>query len=90
MYVRTIRHHYETYGWHVCAGRLKYVVDLDLTVARAGPHDGGAGRAANAPGRPEVGEHAPEEITIRVPSCGEAMRRNAERAGKARRLRRYP
>ena len=65
-------------------------VDLDLTVTCAGPHDSGAGRAANVPGGLEVGKHAPEEITIRVNSCGKALRPYAHRAGKARRLRRYP
>ena len=71
------------------AGRVKHV-DFDLTVARIGPHDGGAGRVANAPGGPEVGEHAPEGITTKYHSCGEALRPIPERAGKARRLRRYP
>ena len=33
MYVRVIRHHNETCGWHVCTGRVRLVVDLDLTVA---------------------------------------------------------
>ena len=55
-----IRHRDETYGWHVCAGRAKHVVDLDPTVARTGPHDGGAGRAAYPPGAPETEEHPPE------------------------------
>ena len=71
-YVRVIRYH-ETCGCHVCAGRVNHVVDLDLTVARAGPHDAGAGRAANAPSGPEVGKHPPEEITIRANSCGETL-----------------
>lgn len=44
---------------------VKHVVDLDRTVARAGPHDGGTSRAADAPGGPEVGVHAPEEIKIK-------------------------
>ena len=72
-----MRHRNETCGWHVCAGRMKHVVDLDLTVARAGPHDGGAGRAADAPGGREVGGHAPEGLMIRVNSCVEALRQNA-------------
>ena len=63
-----MRHRNETCGWHVCAGRVKHV-DLDLTVARAGPRDGGTGRAADAPRGPEVGEHAPEGITIRGNLC---------------------
>lgn len=46
-------------GRHVCAGQTKHVVDLDLTVARAGPCDGGAGRAADPCPGPEVGEHTP-------------------------------
>ena len=29
-----MRHRNETFGWHVCAGRAKHVVDLDPTVAR--------------------------------------------------------
>ena len=70
----------------ICAGRVKHVVDLDLTVARLGPHDGGAGRAADASWGAAVREHAREEITIKEHSCGEALRQNA----KARRLRRYP
>ena len=36
MYVRVIRPHNETFGWHVRAGRVTHVVDLDPTVAR--PH----------------------------------------------------
>ena len=84
MSVRVMRHRNETRGWHVCAGRVKHVVDLNLTVARAGPHDGGTGRAAGAPGGPEVGEHAPEGITTRVNFCVEALRQNAEWAGKPR------
>ena len=80
-----MRHRNETCGRHVCAGRVKRVVDLDLTVARAGPHDGGIGRAADAPGGPVVGGHAPEGITTKYQSCGEALRQNAERAGKPRR-----
>ena len=63
-----MRHHDKTCGWHVCGGRVKHVVDLDLAIDRAVPHDGGAGRAANAPGEPEVGERALEGITIRVNS----------------------
>ena len=34
---------------------------LDLTAARTGPHDRGAGRLVDAPGGPEVAEHAPEK-----------------------------
>ena len=60
-----MRHRNETCGWHVCAGRVKHVVDLDLTVARTGPHDGGAGKVADASGGPEGGEHAPEGITTK-------------------------
>ena len=85
-----MRHRNDTCGRHVCAGRVKHVVDLDPTVARTGPHDGGAGRVADAPGGPEVGEHAPEGITTKVNFCVDALRQNAERARKARRLRRYP
>ena len=85
-----MRHRKETCGWHVCAGRVKHVVDLDLTVARIGPHDEGARRAAKAPGGPEVGHHAPERITIKYNTWGEAFRQNAEREGKARGLRWYP
>ena len=90
MNVRVIRHHSETCGWHVCAGRVKHVIDLDPTVARKGAHDGGAGRVADAPGGPEVEEHAPKAITAKLNFCVEASRRNAEKAGKTRRLRRYP
>ena len=63
--------------------------DTDLTVARPGPHDGGAGRVADVPREPEVGEHPAEGITIKYHSCGEVLRQNAERAGKALTLRRY-
>ena len=52
-------------GRRVCAGRAKHVVDLDLAVARTGPHEVGAGRAADPPGGPEVGEHAPEQIATK-------------------------
>ena len=83
-----MRHRNEICGRLVCAGRVKHVVDLDLTAARARPHDGGTGRAADAPGGPEVGGHTPEGITIIVNFCVEALRPNAERAGKPRRLRR--
>ena len=61
-----IRHRNETRGWHVCAGRVKYVVYLDLTVVRTGPRDDGAGRAADAPGGPDVGEHTPEGVTMKT------------------------
>ena len=77
-----MRHRNETCGRHVCAGRVKRVVDLDLTVSRAGPHDGGIDMAANIPGGHEVEEHAPEGNTVRVNFCFEALRHNAERAGK--------
>ena len=69
--MRITRHHKETYGWHVCAGRVKHVVDLGLTVARRDPHDGGAGKVADAPGGSKVGEHATESMTTKH-SCGEA------------------
>ena len=59
-------------GRRVCAtGRAKHVVDLDLAVARTGPHEVGAGRAADPPGGPEVGEHAPKEIATRFSVCDE-------------------
>ena len=85
-----MRHRNETCGWLVCAGRVKHVVDLDLTVARTCPHHDGARRAADASGGPEVGDHALKGITIQYHSCGGALRQNAERAGKTRTLRRYP
>ena len=68
-------------GMYVPGEGNKHVVDLGLTVARVGPHNGGAGRAAIAQGRPEIGKHAPEEITKELKSCGEALRQNAQRAG---------
>lgn len=46
---------------HVFAGRVKHVGDLQLAATWTGPPDGGAGRVADALGRPEVREHAPEE-----------------------------
>ena len=85
-----MRHRIETCGWHVCAGRVKHAVDLDPTVARTGPHDGGTSRVADTPGGPEVGEHAPEGITTKLHFCVEAFRQNAESAGTARRMRRCP
>ena len=50
-------------SWMACMYRAceKHVVDLDLKAARTRPHDGGAGRAADAPGGPEVGEHLPKD-----------------------------
>ena len=86
MHVRVMLYRNETCGWHVCGGRVKHIVDLDLTVAYTGPHDDGASRAADAPGRPEIGGHTPEGITIKYSSCGEALRQDAERAGKPRRF----
>ena len=61
-----MRHRIETCGWHVCAGHVKHVVDFDLTVGRKGSHDDGAGRAADAPGGPDVGEHTPEGVTMKT------------------------
>ena len=52
-------------GRRVCAGRAKHVVDLDLAVARTGPYEVCAGRAADPPRGSEVGEHAPEEIATK-------------------------
>ena len=89
MYVRVIRRHDGICGWHVCAGRAEHVVDVEPTVARTGPPDG-AGRAADPPGAPKAKEHPTEEITTKLSLFVEALRQNAERAGKARRLRRYP
>ena len=54
-----MRHRNETCGWHVCIGRVTHVVDLDPTVTHTGPHNGGAGRAADPPGAPEAEEHPP-------------------------------
>ena len=60
-------------GRRVCAGRAKHAVDLDLAVARTGPHEVGAGRAGDpwAPRGPEVGEHAPDLIATKYSSCDE-------------------
>ena len=69
-----MRHRNETCGWHVCAGRVTHVVDLDPTVARTGPHDGGAGRAADPPGAPEAEEHPPEEIRTKLNFFVEVLR----------------
>ena len=69
-----MRHRTETCGWHVCAGRVKHVVDLDRMVVRTGPHEGGAGGVADAPGGAEVGEHASEGIMVKDHACGEALR----------------
>ena len=61
-------------------------------VARVLPEEGvavinmddarGIDMAANIPGGHEVEEHAPEGNTVRVNFCFEALRHNAERAGK--------
>ena len=85
-----MRHRVETCGWHACAGRVKHVVDVDLTVTRSGPYDDGAGTAADPPGDRRSESTPLKEITIRHHSCGEALSQNAERVGKARRLRKYP
>ena len=73
-----MRHCNETFGWHACAGRGTHVVDLDPTVARTEPHDGGAGSAADPPGAPETEKHPPEEITTKLNSvsrrCVETLR----------------
>ena len=52
-------------------GRARHVVDLDLAVARTGPHEVGAGRTADTLGGPEVGEHVPEEIATKYSSRDE-------------------
>ena len=57
IYVRVMRHRNETYGWHVCAGRVKHVVDLEP--------DGRPHRTSRLRGAPEVGEHAPEGIATK-------------------------
>ena len=91
MCVRVERHRKKACGWHVVySGRVEHAVDLDHTVARRGPDDDGAGNTADDPEGPEVGEHDPEGNTTKDHSCPEALRQNAERAGKARRLRRCP
>ena len=67
-----LRHRHHTwFGRRACAGWAKHVVDLDVAVARAGPHEVGAGRTAKPPGGPQVGEHAPEEIATKYSSCDE-------------------
>lgn len=55
--------------WHVFDGRANPVVDLEPTADRVSPHDGGAGRAAHAPGGPEVGKHVPKYRTIKRTPC---------------------
>lgn len=74
--------------WHVLGGRATHV-DLGLTAVVTGPHDGGAGKAADARGGPEVGEYAFEDLTINNITCREQLRQIAERAGNTGRLRRY-
>ena len=81
---------YESCGWYVCTGRVKHVVDLDLTVARTGPCDDGACKAADAPGGQDVGDHASEGITMKHNSCRDAVRQHTQMAGKYLRLRGYP
>ena len=71
MYVCTCHASSQRNLWVACmCGCVKHVVDLDLTVARTGPRDGGAGGVADAPRGPEVGEHAPEGITTKDYSRG--------------------
>ena len=55
-----MRHRHETSGWHVRAGRVKHVVDLELMAARVNPHEDGAGRTADATGGPKVEQHVSE------------------------------
>ena len=82
MYTRVMRHRNETCAWHVCAGHVKHVVDLDLTIGHTAPHDGGAAKCGRRSRGPEVGEHAPERITTKDDSCVEALRQNAATAGR--------
>lgn len=49
MCVRITRHRNEIWVTCTSAGRAKHVVDLEITSARVGAHDAGAGRAADAP-----------------------------------------
>ena len=84
-----MHHCTETCDWQICSGCVKHVVNLDLTVARTDSHDSGTGRVADPSGGPQVGEHAPGGITTKYHSCGEALRQNTDRAGKARRMWRY-
>ena len=66
--------------------RSQHAVDFDPAVAHTGPHDGGAGKLTDAHGGLEIREDAPEGITTK----GRVASKAAERAGKARILRRYP
>ena len=66
----------------MCRAREK-CRNLDLTVSRTGPHDGGAGTAvADAPGGPEVGEHLPNESPEDICSCRGFLRQITGSAGK--------
>ena len=78
MYIRGIRHR-NAKLWHVCAGRVKHVVDLELMVwnswlsAQALMKTAPAGRPTLPP---KVGAHAPEDIPLEYHSCVEALRQN--------------
>lgn len=54
--------------WVACIYRVYETgfVDFELTAARTAPHDGGVGRAADAPTEPEVSKHAPERIARKL------------------------
>lgn len=62
------------------------MVGVKLAAARTGPLGGGTGRVADGPGRPEVGEHAPEGITPKtrhpVASMRHATRSFGEHASR--------
>ena len=70
----------------VWAGWANHVVDLDLAVARTGPHEVGDGRAAGPLGGPEVGEHASEEIATKMQFLRRAVWVKTERKAKKRDL----
>ena len=75
-------------GRRVCAGRAKPVVDLDLAIAGTGPHEVGAGRAADPPGRPEVGAPPKKSRQYEVPATS-GKGQNAARKAKKRDLQVY-
>ena len=56
-------------------------IDVPDTATRAGPHNGNAGRTADPPHGPEVGEGVPERTTRMHTPCRETMGQNTDRAG---------
>ena len=62
--------------WHLFSGTANVVVDLELAAARAGPQDGGAGSATDAPGDLQSkSTHPNEPRKVFLPPRGVASNR---------------